>query len=50
MASRRHAAVLLRQSASSDPYQRIGKQDMTASVDFTTLRRAGEDAGLRTLG
>ena len=31
-----------RQSASSDPYQRIGKQDMTASVDFTTLRRAGE--------
>ncbi len=39
-----------RQSASSDPYQRVGKQDMTASVDFTTLRRAGEDAGLRTLG
>lgn len=39
-----------RQSASSDPYQRIGKQDMTASVDFTTLRRAGEAAGLRTLG
>lgn len=39
-----------RQSASSDPYQRVGKQDMTASVDFTTLRRAGEEAGLRTLG
>ncbi len=39
-----------RQSASSDPYQRIGKQDMTASVDFTTLRRAGEAAGLTTLG
>lgn len=39
-----------RQSASSDPYQRIGKQDMTASVDFTTLTRAGEAAGLRTLG
>ncbi len=38
-----------RQSASSAPYQRIGKQDMTASVDFTTLRRAGERAGLRTL-
>lgn len=38
-----------RQSAGSDPYQRIGKQDMTASVDFTTLRRAGESAGLRTL-
>ncbi|MEX2247534.1 MAG: SAM-dependent methyltransferase [Dehalococcoidia bacterium] len=39
-----------RQSAGSDPYQRIGMQDMTASVDFTTLRRAGERAGLRTLG
>jgi SAM-dependent MidA family methyltransferase len=39
-----------RQSASSDPYQRIGKQDITASVDFTTLQRAGEHAGLRTIG
>jgi SAM-dependent MidA family methyltransferase len=37
-----------RQDASSDPYQRIGRQDMTASVDFTTLQRAGERAGLRT--
>jgi SAM-dependent MidA family methyltransferase len=39
-----------RQSASSDPYQRIGRQDITSSVDFTTLRVAGEAAGLRTLG
>jgi SAM-dependent MidA family methyltransferase len=39
-----------RQSASSDPYQRVGKQDMTASVDCTTLRRVGEVAGLTTLG
>jgi SAM-dependent MidA family methyltransferase len=39
-----------KQSASSDPYQRIGKQDMTASVDFTTLRRVGEKGGLTTLG
>jgi SAM-dependent MidA family methyltransferase len=38
-----------RQSASSDPYQRIGRQDMTSSVDFTTLRRAGEAAGLHTV-
>jgi SAM-dependent MidA family methyltransferase len=38
-----------RQSASSDPYQRIGKQDITASVDFTTLRSAGERAGLATV-
>jgi SAM-dependent MidA family methyltransferase len=37
------------QAASSDPYQRIGRQDMTSSVDFTTLRRAGEAAGLATL-
>jgi SAM-dependent MidA family methyltransferase len=39
-----------KQAASSDPYQRIGRQDMTASIDLTTLRRAGEAAGLRTLG
>jgi len=38
-----------KQSAGSDPYQRIGKQDMTASVDFTTLKRTGEDAGLTTV-
>ncbi len=37
------------QSAGSDPYQRIGKQDMTASVDFTTLKRVGVEAGLATL-
>lgn len=39
-----------RQSASSDPYQRLGRQDITASVDFTTLRAVGERAGLHTLG
>jgi SAM-dependent MidA family methyltransferase len=38
-----------RQTASSDPYQRIGRQDISASVDFTTLRAAGEDAGLTTV-
>jgi SAM-dependent MidA family methyltransferase len=38
------------QVAGSDPYRRVGRQDITASVDFTTLRRAGEAAGLRTLG
>jgi SAM-dependent MidA family methyltransferase len=35
---------------SSDPYARIGRQDMTAHVDFTTLRRAGEETGLATIG
>jgi SAM-dependent MidA family methyltransferase len=39
-----------RQSAGSDPYQRVGTQDITASVDFSTLWRAGEAAGLRTAG
>jgi SAM-dependent MidA family methyltransferase len=38
-----------RQSPSSDPYQRIGKQDITSSVDFTVLERAGEAAGLHTI-
>lgn len=38
-----------KQSASSDPYTRIGKQDVTASVDFTTLKRTGEESGLTTL-
>lgn len=35
---------------SNDPYTRIGRQDMTSHVDFTSLRHAGEEAGLRTLG
>ncbi|HEX5479837.1 MAG TPA: SAM-dependent methyltransferase [Dehalococcoidia bacterium] len=39
-----------RQSISSDPYARVGKQDITSSVDFTTLRAAGERAGLRADG
>ena len=33
---------------STDPYARIGRQDMTSHVDFTTLREAGEKAGLTT--
>lgn len=39
-----------RHNPSSDPYARIGRQDMTSHVDFTTLQRAGEEAGLRTAG
>jgi SAM-dependent MidA family methyltransferase len=39
-----------RHTSGEDPYVRIGRQDMTASVDFTTLTREGEAAGLRTLG
>ena len=39
-----------RHNPSTDPYARLGRQDMTAHVDFTSLRRAGEDGGLRTVG
>ncbi|HEU4758481.1 MAG TPA: SAM-dependent methyltransferase [Dehalococcoidia bacterium] len=39
-----------RHNASGDPYARLGRQDMTSHVDFTSLRRAGEEAGLTTLG
>jgi SAM-dependent MidA family methyltransferase len=39
-----------RHNASGDPYARLGRQDITSHADFTTLRRAGEEAGLQTLG
>lgn len=38
-----------RHNPSTDPYARIGRQDITASVDFTTLMRTGEEEGLTTL-
>ena len=31
----------------SSPYQRVGRQDMTAHVDFSALLDAGRDVGLR---
>jgi SAM-dependent MidA family methyltransferase len=39
-----------RHNASMDPYARIGKQDMTAHVDITTLIRTGAAHGLGTAG
>jgi SAM-dependent MidA family methyltransferase len=39
-----------RHNASTEPYARIGKQDMTAHVDFTTLMHVGEQHGLETAG
>lgn len=39
-----------RHNASNDPFARVGKQDMTSHVDFTTLMRAGEEHGLETAG
>jgi SAM-dependent MidA family methyltransferase len=38
------------QMASEDPYARVGLQDMTAHVDFTTLATAGEEEGLSVTG
>jgi len=39
-----------RHSASNDPYARIGKQDITAHVDFTSIAEAGNEAGLTVNG
>lgn len=39
-----------RHNPSTDPYQRIGRQDMTSHIDLSSVRRAGEEAGLVTLG
>jgi SAM-dependent MidA family methyltransferase len=38
------------QMTSEDPYTRVGLQDMTAHVDFTSLAMAGEEAGLSVTG
>jgi SAM-dependent MidA family methyltransferase len=39
-----------RHNPSSDPYARLGRQDMTAHVDFTTLMETGQSHGLEPLG
>jgi SAM-dependent MidA family methyltransferase len=39
-----------RHNASSDPFARIGKQDMTSHVDFTSLTRAADAHGLEVAG
>jgi SAM-dependent MidA family methyltransferase len=36
--------------AHADPYVAVGRQDLTAHVDFTALERAAADYGWRTLG
>jgi len=33
-----------------DPFQNIGEQDMTAHVNFSSLKKWGEDGGLKTVG
>ena len=39
-----------RHNPSADPYARVGRQDMTSSVDFTSLTQAAQEAGLETVG
>jgi SAM-dependent MidA family methyltransferase len=33
-----------------DPYQKIGEQDITAHVNFSSVKKWGEELGLKTLG
>lgn len=49
----RKAGTLLcyhRHTVSDTPYLRVGEQDMTAHVDFTSLALAGQEAGLEVTG
>ncbi len=39
-----------RHNPSSDPYARIGRQDMTSHVDFTSLVQTGQEEGLELVG
>jgi SAM-dependent MidA family methyltransferase len=39
-----------RQQTSDDPFIRVGEQDMTAHVDFSSLASAGEKQGLHVTG
>jgi SAM-dependent MidA family methyltransferase len=52
-ASRRREGTLLcyfQHRVSENPYERLGKQDMTAHVNFTALIHKGEEVGLRFAG
>ena len=39
-----------RHTQTDNPYSRVGQQDITAQVDFTTLKRLGESLGLTNIG
>lgn len=41
--------TFFRHTQTDNPYVRVGRQDMTSQVDFTTLMRHGEDSGLTNL-
>jgi SAM-dependent MidA family methyltransferase len=42
-------AAYTRQRVHRNPFVKVGEQDLTAHVDFTTLIRAGEAEGLKTI-
>jgi SAM-dependent MidA family methyltransferase len=50
--ARRQGTLLcyFRHTTSTNPYERIGYQDMTTHVNFSALRRRGEMVGLRPMG
>jgi SAM-dependent MidA family methyltransferase len=50
--SRREGTVLCyaRHQTSDNPYDRLGEQDITSHVNFTSLIRKGEEVGLRFTG
>jgi len=39
-----------RHKLSEDPYQKVGEQDITAHVDFSSVAEAGTEAGMQTPG
>ncbi len=49
--SRKRGTMLTfyRHTDGDDPYRRIGRQDITASIDFTSVKQAGSAAGLHTV-
>lgn len=50
--SRRRGSLLcyFKHSVSHDPYIRVGEQDMTAHIDFTSLAMVGKEVGLEVTG
>lgn len=49
---RKHGTLMgyHRHKVSTNPYTRVGEQDLTAHVNFSSLARTGERAGLTTTG
>jgi SAM-dependent MidA family methyltransferase len=39
-----------RHQVNENPYSNIGKQDITAHVNFSSVKRCGEEIGLKTIG